>query len=225
MTHPPTVGPSDEALVERLTELLAEAAPGPWKADDGDCDIWGAFEDQTGAEIVYAIDPSRYHKHDDDGRLERAKENIALIVEAVNALPALLARITALQREGEAPWIVWSNEHHAFWRANHSGYTRSVEQAGRYSHTEAEAICRAARPRANSTIYEGEPPEICMPAPEALDAPPPSREQIRAEAFREAANAADALSYGDANEEYRQGAHDAAAAIRKLEPHPEGETL
>lgn len=70
----------------------------------------------------------------------------------------------------EAPWLVWSNEHRAFWGPNRCGYTGLIERAGRYSQAEAEAICRSACPRANSTIHEGTPPEICMPAPEALAA-------------------------------------------------------
>lgn len=68
----------------------------------------------------------------------------------------------------ELPWLVWSNEHRAFWRANRCGYTGVIEEAGRYTQNEAEAICRAASPRANSTIYADQAPEVCMPAPEAL---------------------------------------------------------
>lgn len=76
------------------------------------------------------------------------------------------------------PWIIWSNEHRAFWRPNRCGYTTAIEAAGRYSKAEAEAICRDACPRANSTINVGTPPEICMPAPEATlveDVPPQPR--------------------------------------------------
>lgn len=69
----------------------------------------------------------------------------------------------------ERNWLVWSNEHHAFWGPNRCGYYQAIESAGRYIREEAEAICRDACPRANSTIYEGQPPEICMPAPEAVD--------------------------------------------------------
>lgn len=69
----------------------------------------------------------------------------------------------------ERPWLVWSNEHGAFWRPNESGYTARIEEAGRYSKAQAEAICKDASPRAWSTSPNDVPPEICMPAPEALD--------------------------------------------------------
>lgn len=86
------------------------------------------------------------------------------------------------------PWLVWSNEHNAFWRPNRCGYTRLIDQAGRYSKAEAEAICHAAQPRANSTIYEGEPPETCMPAPEALETQAAEIEGLRAELTRRERN-------------------------------------
>lgn len=75
--------------------------------------------------------------------------------------------MTQDQQAGLEPWIVWSNEHRAFWAPNRQGYTKAIEKAGRYSRDEAENICRYAAPRANSTINVGTPPEICMPAPEA----------------------------------------------------------
>ncbi len=79
----------------------------------------------------------------------------------------------------EAPWIVWSNEHRAFWAPNRRGYTPRIEKAGRYTKVEAEAICNGANYRANSTIYKDTPPEICMPAPEAFTALPPEPHQMR----------------------------------------------
>lgn len=67
-------------------------------------------------------------------------------------------------------WIIWSNEHSAFWKANRHGYTRLIADAGRYSKEEAEAICRDANPRAWGGLPPEIAPEICMPAPEAMDA-------------------------------------------------------
>lgn len=69
------------------------------------------------------------------------------------------------------PWLVWSHEHNAFWRANHQGYTRSIERAGRYTRAEAEAICKNAsygegRRYANQPDNDTPPNEICFPAPE-----------------------------------------------------------
>lgn len=37
-------------------------------------------------------------------------------------------------------YVVWSFEHRQWWRANHSGYTPYLADAGRYSAEEAGAI-------------------------------------------------------------------------------------
>lgn len=42
-------------------------------------------------------------------------------------------------------YLIWSNEHAAWWRANGAGYTIHLRAAGRYSHAEALAICAVAR--------------------------------------------------------------------------------
>jgi hypothetical protein len=42
-------------------------------------------------------------------------------------------------------YVVWSNEHQCWWRSNQCGYTRHLDQAGRYEREEALKICRAAR--------------------------------------------------------------------------------
>lgn len=42
----------------------------------------------------------------------------------------------------DRPYLIWSNEHKSWWRPNSRGYTRRIEDAGRYSVDEAEAICR-----------------------------------------------------------------------------------
>ena len=70
----------------------------------------------------------------------------------------------------EASWIIWSNEHRAFWNPDRRGYTRHIEQAGRYTKAEADAICSGANYRSGSDLSRSIAPEICMPAPEALDA-------------------------------------------------------
>lgn len=65
-------------------------------------------------------------------------------------------------------WIVWSNEHRAFWRPKRCGYTTNIELAGRYTKTEADTICNGANYRSSSDLAKYIPPEICMPAPEAI---------------------------------------------------------
>lgn len=41
-------------------------------------------------------------------------------------------------------YLVWSNQHRMWWRANHSGYTEFIEEAGRYSRADAEKIVTSA---------------------------------------------------------------------------------
>ena len=45
----------------------------------------------------------------------------------------------------EQQYLVWSNEHRAWWRPNSAGYTIDVRQAGRYSRKEAMDISGTAR--------------------------------------------------------------------------------
>lgn len=55
--------------------------------------------------------------------------------------------ITELQNGAlaEPTYLVWSNEHQAWWRAGHAGYTVHADAAGRYSHAEARMISASAR--------------------------------------------------------------------------------
>ncbi|HEX3523923.1 MAG TPA: hypothetical protein VHT52_17785 [Stellaceae bacterium] len=41
-------------------------------------------------------------------------------------------------------YLVWSNEHGAWWRAGEMGYSRNLADAGRYTREHALAICRNA---------------------------------------------------------------------------------
>jgi hypothetical protein len=41
-------------------------------------------------------------------------------------------------------YVIWSEEHGAWWRAGGAGYTRSLLGAGRYSETEARRIVKRA---------------------------------------------------------------------------------
>lgn len=73
-------------------------------------------------------------------------------------------------QEPPVPWLVWSHEHNGFWAPGRWGYTRFIEQAGRFSRDEAEAICRDAQPSSwRDRDTPDLPPEICFPAPEAVD--------------------------------------------------------
>ena len=64
-------------------------------------------------------------------------------------------------------YLIWSNEHRAWWRPSEAGYTTHVEAAGRYSRERAIAICRDAR----GGWREGTPPpEIPVLEADALEA-------------------------------------------------------
>ncbi len=67
-----------------------------------------------------------------------------------------------------ACWLVWSNEHRAWWRAERCGYTSSESEAGRYTFAAAKEICRdGGNPRAWSN--EKGPYEMMVPAPEVME--------------------------------------------------------
>lgn len=42
-------------------------------------------------------------------------------------------------------YLIWSNEHHAWWRPESRGYTLDVDGAGRYTREETISICAHAR--------------------------------------------------------------------------------
>lgn len=44
-----------------------------------------------------------------------------------------------------AEYLVWSNEHRAWWRPDRKGYTHDVRHAGRYSRFDAIQISGTAR--------------------------------------------------------------------------------
>jgi len=41
-------------------------------------------------------------------------------------------------------YLIWSNQHGMWWRPDEAGYTRTLEEAGRYSRADAERIVNAA---------------------------------------------------------------------------------
>ena len=43
-------------------------------------------------------------------------------------------------------YLIWSNEHKAWWRGGKVGYTKQLKDAGVYKRIEAIAICRNAIP-------------------------------------------------------------------------------
>jgi len=58
-------------------------------------------------------------------------------------------------------WVVWSEEHAAWWARGKLGYTDSLTEAGRYTQEEALAIVR----KANFYCKPGNWNECAMPDP------------------------------------------------------------
>ncbi len=56
-------------------------------------------------------------------------------------------------------YLIWSNEHRAYWRPQSAGYTKRKSQAGRYSLDEAVEICDGANA---SLTDEQEPMETML---------------------------------------------------------------
>jgi hypothetical protein len=58
-------------------------------------------------------------------------------------------------------WVIWSEEHGAWWKAHSTGYTRQLSEAGRYEAAKAEEIVT----RANKYCEPGTFNEVGLPDP------------------------------------------------------------
>ena len=67
--------------------------------------------------------------------------------------------------EDTRKYLVWSNEHRAWWGPNYQGYLLTISHAGRYSLREATIICTNANAYLPAT---SEPNEVMVLAPEEL---------------------------------------------------------
>jgi len=107
-----------------------------------------------------------FQMHELLGMTDEQRDSFAADVRSMAGSAAVQRQI---EQPANSPWLVWSHEHNAFWRPERAGYTKLIEQAGRYSKAEAEAICRDARggEAVMQTDLGEVPPEICFPAPEA----------------------------------------------------------
>lgn len=69
-------------------------------------------------------------------------------------------------------WLIWSNRHSAWWRANCCGYTQYVSGAGRYSLAEARSICRGSSRGLDRCWLDNDseqiPDNVIVPSPELL---------------------------------------------------------
>ena len=58
-------------------------------------------------------------------------------------------------------FLIWSNEHSSWWKANHRGYTLNRDEAGRYQLSDAINYC-------GKDIDEMVPDEVMVPSPEMI---------------------------------------------------------
>lgn len=80
-----------------------------------------------------------------------------------------LRKLEAAIKKAEAPgvvplYLIWSNEHRAWWAPNRQGYCQSIELAGRYSRSEAMEIVGSPWGWEKGC----NPDEIAIPEPDAL---------------------------------------------------------
>lgn len=92
----------------------------------------------------------------------------ALLGAAPRPAPTVPGEVT------DADYLVWSNEHRGWWRANSCGYAKSILEAGRY--TRAEAIDIADKSR-NGWKLDQRPDEIAVAI---ADLPAPIRAALTA---------------------------------------------
>ncbi len=59
--------------------------------------------------------------------------------------------------EMHSPYVVWSNEHHAWWGWDRRGYCGKLSDAGQYSRDDALKICIGAR---GGRRYNDNPSEV-----------------------------------------------------------------
>lgn len=71
----------------------------------------------------------------------------------------------ALEGHSAEPYLIWSNEHGAWWRAKGAGYTSVLDDAGRYDRAAALATCTSSRDGWGASRV---PPEVPVREADAL---------------------------------------------------------
>lgn len=111
-------------------------------------------------------------------RLRSLEDRYQAVMEVVKAAAvgghwgakALVERILADYSPEDADdlltapmWLVWSNEHAAWWSPQSAGYCWDINAAGRYTIEDALEICKARGVKRGDGIN---PPELIQPSPE-----------------------------------------------------------
>jgi hypothetical protein len=92
--------------------------------------------------------------------------NLTAAKERIRWLSAQSALATMPRTSQQNRYLVWSNEHRAWWKPAHHGYTRRVEDAGRYDRAEAMSI---ASRRGGGWPIEENPFEIAILEADAVE--------------------------------------------------------
>lgn len=71
-------------------------------------------------------------------------------------------------------WLVWSNEHTAWWKPGCLGYTADAEKAGRYTLADARKHANSGQMGGTCARCEHLPNEVVTPAPEFVASPAPA---------------------------------------------------
>ena len=122
-------------------------------------------EDEDG----FVISQHRFYKWGDDCVIAIGELNTPNTWddEAFDAkCQTLLSTLSAdAIRQGEGKYLVWSNEHRAWWGPDERGYTRIIERAGRYDRDKAFSI---SSKRGGGWQREENPDEIAIPEADAI---------------------------------------------------------
>lgn len=178
-------GPSSGEGEEYVGRYTCRSCSSPTDNDSDVCDACeedaadptpaaatGGDREEHLSEALFALSA----KLKDAGFLADAANHAAYerVVKAFN-MP-LAQSANCLSAVVEERYLVWSNEHRAWWAPEERGYTRSVDRAGRYSRERAISI---AGVRGGGWPTEGNPYEIAILERDAIAQDHRNRETTR----------------------------------------------
>lgn len=137
---------------------MSKHTPGPWKSNHLKSDAPATRDDPgyfvvSGPILIRLGSVADTFNRDHCISPSEDQANAHLIAAA----PELLAALE------DPTWLVWSNEHSAWWGPRCRGYYTEIESAGRYTLEEAMKHCESRSPADN-------PPELIQPSPEWIAA-------------------------------------------------------
>lgn len=124
-------------------------------------------QDQITVEIIQADRDAAASVHISSLHGEAIREGAMDANHVVQAFAKHRLSHSSTPSEVERPYLVWSNEHAAWWGPDRCGYTRRIERAGRYERSEALSI--AGTRDGGWRVSKGNPDEIAIPEQDAID--------------------------------------------------------